>query len=200
MSILMLTQKISTKSKMTETSNFVSSFKTKLFEERKTNENYWLHKSSDLLASAGVLWDSMSSGNKELKERLGFPSEFSFSASNYPAYKLIVGLSLELKIKAVIVSKGEKPKHIHNLNKLAEYADIKIDSNEQVLFEMLSEVIYWEGKYPVPDTEAKLFDQWNRWNSGITTIEKDGQADITKELLKWENIKILWGKIQTKKE
>lgn len=52
--------------------------------------------------------------------------------------------------KAVIVASGGLPKNEHNLIKLALSAKVTYSSEQQALLDILTECVYWFGKYPAP--------------------------------------------------
>lgn len=169
--------------------NELSELEKAIFEERQNCENHWFNKSSDLHASAAVLWYSLED-DEELKNKLGFSKGFSLAVACYPTYKLLVALSIELLLKAIIVAKRKKPKAIHDLNILSQQAELEISEEEKMTFQLLSEIIYWEGKYPVPNNGKRLFKQWNLWNSYFSKKHADNseiQQQSIEETIEWEN-------------
>ena len=66
-------------------------------------------------------------------------------------FLMLCGLALEVLYKAVCVSKA-KPvdQRHHRLVDHARGAGVAISKKEEKLLEILTEYIYWSGKYPVP--------------------------------------------------
>lgn len=132
---------------------------TELFERRKKLSVFWYNKSSDLRASAGVLWASINDSEQATAaEKLGFPPSFSFSIACRPVYHMLCGMSLELLLKAVLVDRGIEPKATHNLVDLSQAAAIALTNTQTGLFRILSDASIWEGRYPVPKQERYLRD------------------------------------------
>lgn len=60
---------------------------------------------------------------------------------------------MELLFKSIIVAEGGiVPKH-HNLLDLARDADVGYSSNQRATLELMTEVLKWSGRYPVPTRE-----------------------------------------------
>ena len=78
-------------------------------------------------------------------------------------YYYNAGLSLELILKAIALAKGKEFETNHRLNDLCDLIDIKITDDQKCTLELLSEVILWSGKYPVPKKEG----QWNNYHDVI---------------------------------
>lgn len=132
-----------------------------IYQTRKSSPLWWHNKSSDLHASAGVLWLAVSQGNNEFfQENLGFGKGFSFEAACWPVYQMTFGMSLELALKSVIVARNEVPPHSHDLVKLSEMSGIEFNNHELAIFKLLTELIVWNGKYPVPKNQRFLKEHY----------------------------------------
>ncbi|EJM89840.1 MULTISPECIES: hypothetical protein [unclassified Pseudomonas] len=98
----------------------------------RNHKNHWLNRANDLYASAGAIWFAMRSGNNEtITHELNLGQDFSMSVACKPVYHMICGLSLEVVMKAVIVSRGGTVPEKHFLNDLADLIGIKRNENER---------------------------------------------------------------------
>jgi hypothetical protein len=126
------------------------------FDRRKNLSIYWYNKASDLRGSAGALWATMHDQNQsQVAEELGFWRGFSFSVACWPVYQMLCGMALELLLKALLVAQGTEPKTVHDLVALSKDAGLHLTEKQEALFEILSEAIIWEGRYPVPKQEPR---------------------------------------------
>jgi len=133
-------------------------FKDK-FEKALETPLYWRNSSTDLRASAAAIWSAMDSNrNTEITEKLGLGEGFNLGVAGRPVYEMLCGISLELLYKAIAVAKQQKVLTHHRLVELSEYAGIVPDSREKGLLEILTEVVQWSGRYPIPK-ERKYWDK-----------------------------------------
>lgn len=128
-----------------------------IFERRSNTPLWWYNKSSDLHASAGVLWLAL---RDEIKldsiRNLGFKEGFSMHVACWPVYQMLCGYSLELIFKAIILGKGSQPSHEHQLNTLAKTAELDYSELEMDILKILTESIIWDGRYPTPKKKEQL--------------------------------------------
>ncbi|EME2733345.1 TPA: hypothetical protein SMM80_002773 [Proteus mirabilis] len=130
---------------------------------------YWFNKSADLLVSANVLWDA-----------INIDSDLNIRC--WSSYKMFMGLSFELLFKTICIKEKIDFKKIHNLATLAEKAEISLTSDEKKVFEVLTEYILWDGKYPTPIKEKSLECHW----------KNERELDETK--LDFSNLVKIWQK------
>jgi hypothetical protein len=69
-------------------------------------------------------------------------------------------LSIELLLKAAIVAKGGIAPITHDLPRLARDAEVAYSKEQEATLELLSEVLKWSGRYPVP-TNEKAWDHYH---------------------------------------
>ncbi len=89
------------------------------------------------------------------------------------------GLSIELGLKAVAVAKLKDFPKTHKLIDLVRFSDLEITLDQEVTLELLSELIIWAGRYPVP----KKVDEWNRYNDDILGKHKVRAQNTGKVLM-----------------
>jgi HEPN domain-containing protein len=89
------------------------------------------------------------------------------------------GLSLELALKAILVSKGIKIPTTHKLPKLADLAKIDVDDDQKYTLESFSTIIEWSGRYPAPNNKLKWEDYHDRILESHTVREQFGNTHIT---------------------
>ncbi|MBI2471037.1 MAG: hypothetical protein HYV59_07320 [Planctomycetes bacterium] len=133
-----------------------------IYEMREKAPLAWFNKSSDLRASAGAIWICMGiEQSKEIVEQLRLGDDFRLNIACRPVYRMLCGMSLELIFKAIIVAKGNKVEHTHDLVDLALKSNIKYDKRKQGILKIFSESIIWDGRYPVPRAKGKDRDKAN---------------------------------------
>ncbi|WP_258035065.1 hypothetical protein [Pseudomonas putida] len=102
--------------------------------EDRSHENLWLHRANDLHASAGAIWLSMADNRgKDSAKELGLREGFDMMLACFPVYHMLCGLSLEVVMKAVLVSRREKPPEHHDLNLLAHLLGVKLNRNRPAM-------------------------------------------------------------------
>lgn len=140
--------------------------------EDRNHRNHWLNRASDLHASAGAIWYSMlSENNQSVTESLGLSKGFSMSTACDPVYHMLCGLSLEVIMKAVLVSRGDDAPEIHDLYELAKLVGMKPNVNEKRILRFYQESVIWAGRYPIP---RKANDQMLRqyWDLAHKVLTK----------------------------
>jgi hypothetical protein len=111
-------------------------------------------------------------------------------------YFMLCGMSLELLMKTIIVARGKEVKTTHNLKTLGKDANVPFEKKHEGLLQILTEAVYWNGKYPTPqkemdweslaDLEVKhLFDKVPLGETGLTSLRGNGALD-------WEGYSELW--------
>jgi hypothetical protein len=167
------------------------------YERVKNESAYWYNRASDLRGGAAAVWASLTSESNEIPVRLGLGEGFRMSAALPRVYRLLCGLSLELLLKSIVVARGKKVQHHHRLIDLGKDAEVPFEKKHEGLLKILTEVVYWSGKYPTPKGEEEwgslvelerehLFDKVLLGESGLTALQGNGALD-------WEGYSELWG-------
>lgn len=73
------------------------------------------------------------------------------------------GIALELALKSIAIAKSKCYEANHRLNDLCALVELKITNNQECTLELLSELILWSGRYPVPKKEG----QWNNYHDVV---------------------------------
>lgn len=122
----------------------------------------WLMSALALRRGAQILWAEVEPALAEVmpsEDKAAF-LERARRLKSWPAYMLLMGLSLENLAKGVIV--GREPERVgdsalttwgsrgHDLVWLFERALIAVSVDEQALLERLTRFVAWRGRYPVP--------------------------------------------------
>ncbi|WP_372739788.1 hypothetical protein [Neptunomonas sp.] len=155
----------------------------KQFESRKENPTYWHNKSHDLFVSARTLWNAM-------QENRGL------EVNCLAAYKMLLGMSFELLIKAHCVGSGVKFADTHDLAALARTANFPISNDENGILKVLSEYIIWDGRYPVPKKAQHLENHWKNQKKVLNDKEKLGSLTVlfSNDKLDFEYFLPIWRK------
>lgn len=136
--------------------------------EDRSHENLWLHRANDLHASAGAVWLSMADGRgKDSAKALGLREGFDMMLACFPVYHMLCGLSLEVVMKAALVSLRQKPPEHHDLNLLAHLLSVKRNPAQKKILNFYQHSVVWAGRYPVPKnaTDDDLAEYYEMSNS-----------------------------------
>ena len=91
-------------------------------------------------------------------------------------YYYNAALSLELSLKAILVSRKKEYQAIHRLKDLSDAAGVKVEKDQEKTLELLSESLSWLGRYPVPKSEG----QWNNFHDVLLpkhkVVEREGKV------------------------
>lgn len=117
-------------------------------------------------------WFDRACSFSETAKLLAEKSESTFAIPYY----FNASLSIELILKSIIIAKGKNFNKDHKLNELCKNAEVKITRHQECILELLSEIITWAGRYPVPKAEG----QWDHYHDSILekhiVRERDGKT------------------------
>jgi HEPN domain-containing protein len=72
-------------------------------------------------------------------------------------------ISVELVIKAILVTEGKSIPFDHRIRDLANAAKVSLDADQMHTLGFFSEIIVWLGRYPAPTTEQ----QWDQFHDNV---------------------------------
>lgn len=166
------------------------------FERRRSTSQYWYNKASDLMGAAAVIRftssDEKAAGKIVADANLG--SGFNLSVATYRVFHMLCGMALELIYKAILVEDGKEPPANHSLSTLANLAGLDLSPEDESLLKIWSQLVIWDGKYPVPKKEEHmktyedLIDR-TLWNPVEGTPFKQMNDGI-----EWSGFRIFWNK------
>ncbi len=165
------------------------------FEWKRDIAIYWYNKSSDLRGSAAALWVSRS---EEMSDAIvaacDLGTSYHMSAAVPAVFKMLAGMSLELLYKAILVAKKLKVPFSHDLEALAEMADVEVIDGEPALLRILTGSIVWAGRYPVPKNEAMYTDHGELVRERLHDRKPFGRSHILSpnNALSWDGYDELW--------
>lgn len=155
----------------------------KQFNANRDSSTAWHNKSANLLTTAHVLWKAMEDDN-------------SLSLDCWSTYKMLMGMSFELLFKSICIQKNLTFKHTHNLVSLSKSAGINLSKDEASVLSVLTEYIYWDGKYPTPKDKDALEKHWKNENKvtnhetkmgNLTIQEQNGKLDFDQLIKIWRD-------------
>lgn len=73
------------------------------------------------------------------------------------------GIAVELALKSIAIAKSKVYEANHRLNDLCTLVRLNITKDQECTLELLSELITWSGRYPVPKKEG----QWNNYHDVV---------------------------------
>ena len=137
-------------------------------------------------------WIRLARAFKDAAELIAKSSEY---APPIPYY-YNSGLALELVLKAIAIAKSMKFETNHRLNDLCELIGLKITRDQKYTLELLSELIVWSGRYPVPKKE----EQWNNYYDVIQEkhIVREEEGNVGRTLANrdrfptFQNFSTIW--------
>jgi len=166
--------------------------------QRASEPTYWFNKACDLHGAAGALWYCMqNNGKHNIAWSLGLGDEFDMTVATWRVYRMLCGMSLELAYKAIAVSKSKSVLTTHDLEMLAEHAEIPfLKRKDRLLLGLLSQCIIWDGRYPVPKHHnAMEYFAFLTYES-LYRKERIGNLTVLKPLspdpLDWDQFQAFW--------
>lgn len=138
---------------------------------------------------------------REFKEAAVLMVEAKSGSLSFPYY-YNAALSLELSLKAILVAMKKEYKTTHRLKELSDEAGIKVEQNQEITLELLSELLIWLGRYPIPKNEG----QWNNFHDVLLPKHKvTEQEGTTGRVIKDEktfptlnNYLAIWSRFESK--
>lgn len=111
------------------------------------------------------------------------------------------GIALELAFKSIAIAKSKDYETNHRLNDLCTLIGLKITKNQECTLELLSELVVWSGRYPVPKKEG----QWNNYHDVVQEkhIVRESEGSVHRTLADrdrfptLENFLTLWELCET---
>jgi len=167
-------------------------------KKANTESVFWNTSAHELFVTSLLLWDTYylpEAVSEEKMEELGVNSPIELQCSLARTIGLNAGLSIELFLKACLVElRGELPNNAfhHDLVKIADSAGVIFNTQETEKLSILTEYIFWAGKYPTGKFDSSLKDLVDKMNaSGVKNAEDYNTCPLQKsEYLKlWEKIK-----------
>jgi HEPN domain-containing protein len=73
------------------------------------------------------------------------------------------GISLELALKALAITKSKEFETNHRIAELVSLVGLNVTKDQECTLELLSELIVWSGRYPIPKKEG----QWNNYHDVV---------------------------------
>ncbi|TOF53426.1 hypothetical protein CGJ20_25135 [Vibrio parahaemolyticus] len=143
------------------------------FEDEKLSIESWLSRSKSFKTAATVL------------------NQSDISEVQY-AYFYNAAISLELILKAVAIHKGKGIQKTHKLQDLARNLELPFSIEQLDTLELLSEIIIWSGRYPVPSKD----NHWDNYHDVVQSkhIIRDGHITraCPKRFPTLENVNNIW--------
>lgn len=150
--------------------------------EERNHQNYWFNRARDLHAAAGAIWYAMNADNDaKVAQDLGLGHGFSMSIACGSVYHMLCGQSLEVVMKAALVSRDQSPPQTHSLNDLADLLGVNRSKEEKRLLAFYEESVWWAGRYPIPKkaNDKMIRDFWKLSSNVLTKPKKmDGLSFV----------------------
>jgi hypothetical protein len=168
------------------------------FEHKKNIPQYWLNKSNDLRASAGVIWYGIHiEKSSSIVGELGLGEGFSLQVATSPIFPMLCGLSLELMYKAICVAKRINFGKSHVLVDLGELAGLHFTEQEKGILAILTESVIWDAKYPVPTERKKgafenLPELYRKYLFDEVNVSTSFKVYRPNHALNWDSFNALW--------
>lgn len=112
---------------------------------------------------------------------------------------LNAGLSIELLLKAIGKILGRPDQHSHGLKNLCQHVGIQVSGDVLVILDILTEAIYWSGRYPVPKSATDWEQASEKWSNAWSVQYGEGikfRTRIPERLPNLSNYEMIWGDLQ----
>ncbi len=157
-------------------------------KKAKSESVYWSTSAHELHVTARVLWGSFEASDTILTEtmqEMGVGNSYLMRGCLARTIALNAGLSIELFLKACVIElKGELPNNMfhHKLIALTECAGVIFSADELKKLSILTEFIYWAGKYPIDKSDESLANLVRKMeDAGVTAPADYATCPITQE-------------------
>lgn len=112
----------------------------------------------------------------KVAQDLGLGHGFSMSIACGSVYHMLCGQSLEVVMKAALVSRDQSPPQTHSLNDLADLLGVNRSKEEKRLLAFYEESVWWAGRYPIPKkaNDKMIRDFWKLSSNVLTKPKKNG--------------------------
>lgn len=171
-----------------------------VFQRRKDISTYYWNCASDLHATALIFGHAREPNFCMTSEDLGLGKGFSLALAISPPFWLNAGMSIELLLKAIGKVLDRPEKHSHSLNDLCQHVGIQVSDDVMAILNILTESIYWSGRYPVP----KTISDWERasqvWSNVWSVPDKEGlliRKKIPERQPSLSNYEMIWDQLQS---
>ena len=160
------------------------------YSDQQSKSIYWYNTAMDLRASAAAVHHAIQCDSDFPTADYGFPNGFRMSVACPRSYRMLWGMAFEVLAKAVAVATGENVREIHRLDDLAEIASVRYSSEQQAVLKIVSDAIYWHGRYPVPLKE----EHWQKLSSltRSTLLDEVPLAEGSDAIVLCPNNKLSW--------
>ncbi len=153
------------------------------YDRQNAEWAYWYDKANCLRESAHLVWQ----GVIENRTR----------ANCLPVYRMLMGYSFELLLKATHIKDRLQAPHIHDLRELAKTVGIRLSRTEMDILSVLTGYIVWDGRYPTPKSPERLMQHWRTTENveNRSTPTEIGLMLTPNENLDYQNLLMMWRKI-----
>jgi len=133
----------------------------KQFDTMNESADYWHSKSCHLNHSSKILWNAWEDGDL---------------IDNGDTYLMLMGLALELLLKAFYIANGKNPPKHHDLDNLTGECSHAFTNKDNIILKNLSGYIVWLGRYPTPldkvdrNTQKILLSYQSKSSRNLFTI------------------------------
>ncbi len=167
-----------------------------VYTRQKELSMYYYNMASDYHAGALVLFDVLSKESKITPEDLGLGTGFSFNASLPKPLHLVVGLSIELLLKAIARILDKNVLETHNLQRLLNHVGIKLNRDQNAIIDRLTSAIEWDSRYPTPKKKEQWENSIKVHDRAWSPVNKDAKLKIMrrnpKRSISLKNYQEIW--------
>ena len=168
----------------------------KQFDSMNESAAYWHSKSCHLNHSSKILWNAWEDGDL---------------IDSGDTYLMLMGLALELLLKAFYIANGKKPPTHHQLDSLTNECSHAFTKKDNIILKNLSGYIVWQGRYPTP---LDRIDRVTQKNTAFLSIKEQqkpfhntlsfsdqlsgkSNSKLSRSDLNYDNLLKLWQTINT---
>jgi hypothetical protein len=153
------------------------------YDRQNTDWAYWYDKAKCLREAAHLVW-------------LGVVEKRTM-ANCLPVYRMLMGYSFELLLKATHIKDGLQAPYSHDLGELAKAVAIRLSRTEMDILNVLKGYIVWDGRYPTPKSPEMLMQHWKATENveSKSTPTEIGLMLAPNDNLDYQDLLLMWRKI-----
>lgn len=122
----------------------------------------------------------------------GLGAGFNLSIATHRIFYMLCGMALELGYKAILVKEKKVLPMSHDLLSLAKTAGFSHSNKDEALLKIWSQLIIWDGKYPVPKERVQM-DMYHELIDETLWEHVEGTPfKHMNEHIDWVSFKVFW--------
>jgi len=149
------------------------------------------------MSAAAALWFAAS--DEEAARKIVTSAElgkgFNLSIATHKIFYTLCGMALELAYKAIIIENGKESPQSHDLLLLAELAGFNLSHEDKTLLNIWSQLIIWDGKYPIPKKEKSMDAYSDLIDTALWNPIEGTPFKRMNNRIQWSGFRVFWDRV-----